>query len=243
MLVDAGVNHVFTPNAKLIDAKVALGTQNFSTQPAMSLAKCHAAMDKGAAIMDDMITKGCNTIGFGEMGIGNTSSASCLMSIICALPIDNCTGKGTGISNDMLNNKVKTLSDALDFHSLSKQNDIFQILATFGGFEIAMMVGAMLKAAEEKCVLLIDGFIVSSALLVASTIAPNILDYCIFSHCSEESAHASLLEHFNATPLLKLNMRLGEGTGAALAFPLVQSAVNFLNEMASFESANVSTKQ
>lgn len=241
-LIDAGVNHTFEASDQLINAKIALGTNDFSLGQAMSLKQCHAAVNKGAEVMASVIAEGCNIVGFGEMGIGNTSSASCLMATLCARPIEDCVGRGTGVDDEAFMHKMNILSEAITLHQLKTNTDPYQVLATFGGFEIAMMIGAMLKAAENKCVLLIDGFIVSAALLVASKIAPNIIDYCIYAHCSQESAHQALLTHLGAKPLLNLDLRLGEGTGAALAYPLVSASVNFLNEMASFESANVSQK-
>ncbi len=179
--------------------------------------------------------------GVGEMGIGNTSAASCLMSVLCKMPIEQCVGRGTGFDDDGLARKTAILKQALAQHAL-EGGDAMQALATFGGFEIAMMAGAMLGAAEQNAVLLIDGFIATSALLVAYHLQPNILHYCIFTHCSGEAGHRQLLAHLNVTPLLDAGLRVGEGTGAALAYPLVQAAVNFLNEMASFESAGVSEK-
>jgi nicotinate-nucleotide--dimethylbenzimidazole phosphoribosyltransferase len=137
--------------------------------------------------------------------------------------------------------KTSILSQAIQLHQLSGQ-DAMQVLATFGGFEIAMMVGAMLQAAEQQCTLLIDGFITTAALLVAVKLQPNILHYCVFTHCSDESGHKAMLDFLNVKPLLNINLRLGEGTGAALAYPLVVAAINFLNKMASFESASVSQK-
>ena len=238
-VIDAGVNHVFKPHADLIDAKIARSTANFLHQPAMTKTQCEQALTQGARLARQEIAAGCNVLGFGEMGIGNTSSASCLMSVLCSLPIEECVGRGTGLDDAGLINKTNILKQAIGHHALNGQ-DLAQVLATFGGFEIAMMVGAMLGAAEQKAVLLIDGFIASAALLVAAKMQPNIVDYCVFAHCSNESAHRAMLNHLNAKPLLDLGMRLGEGTGAALAYPLVQAAVNFLNEMASFESAGIS---
>ena len=241
-VIDAGVNHVFKPHADLIDAKVAMSTANFLHQPAMTKTQCEQALTYGARLARQEIAAGCNVLGFGEMGIGNTSSASCLMSVLCGLPIEECVGRGTGLDNAGLINKTNILKQAIGHHALNGQ-DLAQVLATFGGFEIAMMVGAMLGAAEQKAVLLIDGFIASAALLVAAKMQPNIVDYCVFAHCSNESAHRAMLNHLNAKPLLDLGMRLGEGTGAALVYPLVQAAVNFLNEMASFESAGISKQR
>ncbi len=240
-VIDAGVNHMFESHTDLINAKIGMGTANFLQQAAMTQTQCEQALTRGSSIANVEISAGCNVMGFGEMGIGNTSSASCLMSVLCGLPIEECVGRGTGLDDAGLAKKTAILSQAIERHALNGQ-DTLQVLATFGGFEIAMMVGAMLGAAEQKAVLLIDGFIATSALLVAAKIQPNIVDYCIFAHCSNENAHRAMLNHLNAKPLLDLGLRLGEGTGAVLAYPLVQAAVNFLNEMASFESAGVSEK-
>ena len=240
-VIDAGVNHVFEAHADLINAKIGMGTANFLQQQAMTQAQCEQALTRGSSIASDEITAGCNVMGFGEMGIGNTSSASSLMSVLCNLPIEECVGRGTGLDDTGLAQKTTTLRQAIKHHALNGQ-DSLQTLATFGGFEIAMMVGAMLTAAEQKVLLLIDGFIATSTLLVAAKAQPNIIDYCVFAHCSNENAHRAMLTHLGAKPLLDLGLRLGEGTGAVLAYPLVQAAVNFLNEMASFESAGVSER-
>jgi nicotinate-nucleotide--dimethylbenzimidazole phosphoribosyltransferase len=240
-VIDAGVNHQFESNPNLIDAKIGMGTANFLHAHAMTQSQCEQALTQGAALAKQEIDAGCNVLGFGEMGIANTSSASCLMSVLCDLPIKDCVGRGTGLDDAGLAKKTEILNQAIQHHALNGQ-EAMQVLATFGGFEIAMMVGAMLGAAEQKALLLIDGFIATSALLVASKLQPNILQYCVFAHCSGEAGHKQLLDYLGAKPLLDLGMRLGEGTGAALAYPLVQAAVNFLNDMASFESAGVSEK-
>ena len=240
-VIDSGVNYDFEPHPLLIDAKVAKSTLSFLNQPAMTLGQCNQALSYGADVVRKVINDGSNILAFGEMGIGNTSSASCLMSVLCDLPIVQCVGRGTGLDDSGLAKKTEILQQAISKHGLDGI-DPLKALATFGGFEIAMMVGAMLEAARAEAILLIDGFIATSALLVATKLQPNILDYCIFSHCSDESGHRHMLQQFNAKPLLNLGLRLGEGTGAVLAYPLVQAAVNFLNEMASFESAGVSEK-
>ncbi len=238
-VIDAGVNHVFAPHPDLVDAKIGMGTRNFLVAPAMSPAQCEQALAQGAELARAEIAAGSNVLGFGEMGIGNTSAAAALMCVLCHLPPQDCVGRGTGLDDDGLSRKVTIIEQALRQHRLDGK-DPLQVLATFGGFEIAMMAGAMLGAAERRAILLIDGFIATAALLVASRIAPAVLDYCIFAHCSDEAGHALLLKELGAKPLLDLGLRLGEGTGAALAYALVQAAVNFLNDMASFESANVS---
>jgi len=238
-VVDAGVNHIFDAKMPLSHCKIGMGTANFANIPAMTKAQETLAMQVGAALVDEELALGCNVLAFGEMGIGNTSSASCLMSVLLGLPIEGCVGRGTGLDDEGLRKKTATLAAAIAHHDLDNQ-DALAVLTTFGGFEIAMMVGAMLQAAQQRAVLLIDGFIASAALLVASKLAPNVLDYCVFAHCSDEAAHRQLLAHFQAKPILDIGLRLGEGTGAVLAYPLVQAAVNFLNNMASFESAGVS---
>src|SRR3990167_6442986 len=175
----------------------------------MSLAQCEQALVAGAAISCKEINAGANVFGFGEMGIGNTSSASCLMSVLCQFPIKECVGRGTGLDDAGLAQKITVLTQALNFHQVNRE-DALQVLTTFGGFEIAMMVGAMLGAAEQKSVLLIDGFIATAALLVAYKLQPNILQYCVFTHCSGEAGHRQLLEHLGVTPLLDIGLRLGE---------------------------------
>ena len=240
-LGDGAAINVFASHPDLIDAKVAMGTANFLLQPAMTQTQCEQAFNCGASLARKEIVAGCNVLGFGEMGIGNTSSASCLMSVLSGLPIDECVGRGTGLDDAGLATKTAILKQAILQHSLKAQ-EAMRVLATYGGFEIAMMVGAMLAAAEQKALLLIDGFIATAALLVAVKLQPNIVDYCVFAHCSGEAGHRKLLDYLGVKPLLDLGMRLGEGTGAALVYPLVQAAVNFINDMASFESAGVSEK-
>ncbi len=240
-VVDSGVNYEFAENLDLIYAKVAMGTRNFLVEPAMTLAQCEQALTFSVGIVDAKIAKGCNVFGFGEMGIGNTSSASCLMSILCGLPIEQCVGRGTGLDDAGLVHKTNILAQAIAHHDLNG-TDAMQVLGTFGGFEIAMMVGAMLQAAARQCTLLIDGFITTAALLVAAKLQPEILHYCVFTHCSDESGHKKMLDFLQVKPLLNIDLRLGEGTGAALAYSLVEASVNFLNQMASFESASVSQK-
>jgi nicotinate-nucleotide--dimethylbenzimidazole phosphoribosyltransferase len=236
-IVDAGVNHDFGPRPGLLDRKVGHGTRNFAHAPAMTDQQCATAMAHGAALAASMPG---NVLGFGEMGIGNTTSAAALMHKLTGLPAAECVGAGTGLSPDGVLHKQRVIEAAVARHA--GVSEPLDVLATFGGFEIAMMTGAMLQAAALRKTLLIDGFIVSAALLVASRIAPSILDYCVFAHCSDEAGHRRLLEQLGARPLLQLGMRLGEGTGAALALPLLRAAANFLNEMATFASASVSEK-
>ncbi|WP_317204223.1 nicotinate-nucleotide--dimethylbenzimidazole phosphoribosyltransferase [Janthinobacterium sp.] len=236
-IVDAGVNHDFGPRDGLLDRKIAPGTRNFAQEAAMTAQQRDAAIAAGMALVAELDG---NVVGFGEMGIGNTTAAAALMHKLTQIPVAACVGAGTGLSADGILHKQAVIEAAVARHA--DAGAPLDILATFGGFEIAMMVGAMLKAAERRMVLLIDGFIVTSALLVAARLQPAILDYCVFSHCSDENGHQRLLDNLQARPLLRLDLRLGEGTGSALALPLLHAAVNFLREMATFESAQVSEK-
>jgi nicotinate-nucleotide--dimethylbenzimidazole phosphoribosyltransferase len=237
LIVDAGVNADLTSHPGLIDAKIGKGTKNFLTQSAMTIDACTEAIQAGAERVFQQHDDGCNCIGFGEMGIGNTSSAAMLMHCLTAMPLAQCVGRGTGLNDDQLHNKVGILQQALKQHK--GITEPLDVLATFGGFEIAMMVGAYLKAAELGMLIMVDGFIASTALLVAYKLHPQVLDYCVFSHVSSEQGHQALLDQLNAKALLKLDLRLGEGSGIALAYPLLQSAVIFLNEMATFAEAGV----
>ena len=240
-VIDAGVDFDFQNHPALINAKVNKGTKSILTEAAMTADECLMAIDKGKELIKSLRNEGCNTVAFGEMGIGNTSSAALLMSKICNISIDKCVGRGTGHDEAGLRKKTAILSKALNKHP--KVSGPLQILATFGGYEIAMMTGAMLGAIEQGMIILVDGFITTSALLVAHSINNEVLRNCIFSHQSDEQGHQLMLEYLGAKPLLHLDMRLGEGSGAAVAFPILKSAVNFLNEMASFEDAGVSNKE
>lgn len=239
-IIDAGVDADFPDHPNLIRAKIAKGTQNILERAAMTIKECTESMKQGADIVQHEFDNGCNTIGFGEMGIGNTSSASLLMSKITGLCIDECTGKGTGHDDEGLNRKKEILKQCI--HKYQLNGDPMETLATFGGLEIAMITGAFLKAAELNMLILVDGFIVTSALLVAHQINPEVLANCLFTHVSNEQGHAKMLQYLKAEPVVNLGMRLGEGTGAAVAYPIIQSAVNFLNKMASFDNAGVSNK-
>jgi nicotinate-nucleotide--dimethylbenzimidazole phosphoribosyltransferase len=241
-VIDSGVNHDFGQRPGLINAKVGNGTANYLEEPAMGAEQRDAALARGRELAHALAANGCNVVGFGEMGIGNTAAASllthCLIGEERGADLVTVTGRGTGLDDAGLARKRELLGQALARGG--RPGDPLSALAEYGGFEIAMMAGAMLGAAEKRMTLLIDGFIVTSALLVAHAIAPQILPYCVFAHRSKEPGHTAQLAHFGVDPLMELDLRLGEGTGAALAFPLVQAAVNFLTEMASFDSAGVS---
>lgn len=242
-IVNAGVKANFDhiKNENFINQPVGLGTEDFSQQAAMTKQQCLTAINKGADIVKQQHQLGCNVIGFGEMGIANTTSAAAIMSAILNLTGQECAGKGSGIDQQTIALKAKVVDDAIKKYQLN-DTDALTVLQTVGGFEIAMMVGAMLQAAELSMLVLVDGFIASSAALVASEMHDDFLQYTQFCHQSEEQAHQLLLTSMGATPLLNLGMRLGEGSGVAVAYPLLVSSLTFLNEMASFADAGVTDK-
>lgn len=244
LVVDAGVNanlsHLNQPD--FIHAKQAMGTANYLLSAAMSEETVQACINQGKALVNRVATDGCNCIGLGEMGIGNTSSAALIMHAITGIPLHDCVGRGTGSNDDQLATKISTLEKVAAFHQLNTlSKEPVRLLSAVGGFEIAMMVGAYLGAASQKMAIVVDGFIATAALLVAVQIDPTVMNNCIFAHSSNEQGHGKMLQYLKATPLLNIGLRLGEGTGAALAIPLIESAVAFLNQMASFEQAGVST--
>lgn len=237
-LVDAGVNYDFAPDLPIINHKMGRGTQSFLQGPAMTLDQVYTCLQKGAEVVNDIFEKGCNTISFGEMGIGNTSTAAVLMSMLGAVPIEQCVGKGTGVAKGSLRRKHQILRQAIS--NYPGHQDIYRIMAWFVGFEILQMAGAMIAASANNMLFLVDGFIASTAYLCAYKINPAIKRNAVFCHQSDEAGHQRLLELLAAKPLLQLGLRLGEGTGCALAFPLLQSAVAFLTGMASFQTAGIS---
>lgn len=239
-IVDAGVNFDFEPNEKLIDAKINKGTKSFLNQNAITQKELELCFEKATQIIEKISLTKCNVIAFGEMGIGNTSSASMLMSTLCKIPIEDCVGRGTGLDDNQLKNKIKILNQAQQNHPAPKNAK--EALEFFGGFEIAQMCGAILAAYDKNMLILVDGFIATAAFLCAYHINIKIKDNAIFCHQSDEQGHKKMLDHLGVKPILNLGMRLGEGTGCAVAYPIIQNAVNFINDMASFESANVSNK-
>ncbi|MBW9332550.1 nicotinate-nucleotide--dimethylbenzimidazole phosphoribosyltransferase [Herbaspirillum sp. RU 5E] len=236
-IVDTGVNHDFGQRDGLLDRKIAAGTANFCEAPAMTAPQCEAALQAGLQFAESLQA---DVLGFGEMGIGNTTAAAALMAAFTGVPVQECVGAGTGLDAQGVARKADAVTRALHLHA--QASTPLQRLAALGGFEIAFMAGAMLGAAQRRKVVLIDGFIVTSALLVAAALQPAVLEYCVFSHCSDEAGHRRMLQYLGATPLMQLDLRLGEGTGAALALPLLRAAVNFLERMATFSSASVSEK-
>ncbi|MES1965003.1 nicotinate-nucleotide--dimethylbenzimidazole phosphoribosyltransferase [Psychrobacter sp. AH5] len=237
-VVDAGVDADFDTHPQLLSGyKVKKGSRDALTEPAMTDEECLLALNNGMSVAKQLTG---NLLIVGEMGIGNTSAASLLLARLGDLPIADCIGRGTGLDDAGLKHKQQILSQVLQFHRKAKSP--FAALAALGGLEIAMMVGALIQAASDRRILLIDGFIASVSLLVAERLAPGVVQYAVFAHHSVEPGHAQLLKLLNAEPLLDMQMRLGEGSGAALAYPLLQSACAIINEMASFSDAGISEK-
>ena len=234
-VVDAGVAGDLADHPQLTKRKIAHGTHNLAQGPAMTAHQLNAALQTGSDVLASLPG---NVVAFGEMGIANTAPAALLLHRLAGVPIDDATGRGTGLTDTQLAHKQDVLRRAAHLHNHAVQP--LDALAAMGGFEIAMMTGAMLQAASERRVVLVDGFIAGSAALLACAVAPAAKDYMVFCHRSAERGHRLLLAHLKARPLLELDLRLGEGTGALLAWPLVQSAALLLNEMASFESASIS---
>lgn len=237
-VINAGVAGPLPASTQLVDCAVGPGTANMLDQPAMSLEQAVQALDCGAERVRRRAALGCTVVALGEMGIGNTSSASLLTARLTGLPLPAVTGRGTGLDDVGLQRKIDILQQVAARHPNALEP--LDVLAAFGGFEIAMLVGAILQAASDRLLIIVDGFIVSAAALVASRLQPNVLEYCVFAHCSQEAGHRALLRELQAEPLLDLGLRLGEGSGAAAAWPVVQMAVALLNDMASFEQAGVS---
>ena len=237
-VMDCGVRHDFAPRAGLRICKIAPGTADASAGPAMSAAQCQHALAHGAEAVRALPG---NALLLGEMGIGNTSAASMLLARLADLDIDACTGAGTGLDAAGVQKKRTVLREVLALHA--DATEPLDALAAFGGFEIAALVGAVLQAASERRVIVVDGFITGAAVLVAQRLAPLVLQRCVFAHRSQEPGHTLMLAHLKAEPLLDLRLRLGEGSGAAMAWPLLVSACAILRDMASFESAGVATRR
>ena len=246
-VVDCGVKHDFLQNLPpgatrpgLLVRKLASGeggTADALNQPAMTQTQCHEAIANGQAVVKQLPG---NVLLLGEMGIGNTSAASLLLARLTGQDIAECTGAGTGLDDAAVLRKIGVLREVLQRHAAAITP--LDALAAFGGFEMASMLGAVVQAAHERRVVMVDGFIASAVVLVAHAVQPLVLQRCVFAHRSGERGHALMLAQLKAQPLLDLGLRLGEGSGAALAWPLLQSACAVLREMASFAQAGVSTQ-
>ena len=234
-VVDCGVRKDFAPAPGLVIRKIASGTQDSSVGPAMSAAQCEQAVQNGIELVRGLPG---NALLLGEMGIANSSAAALLMARLTGEPLSVCTGRGTGLDDVGLAHKREVLQRALSANAGAVEP--LAVLAALGGLEIATMVGAIQQAAADGRVIVVDGFITTAAAAVAAALRPGLLAHCVFSHRSQELGHARWLQQLGVQPLLDLDLRLGEGSGAALGWPLLESACRVLAEMASFESAGVS---
>ena len=238
-IVDVGVDYDLSGIDGIIDRKIARGTRNFLHKPAMTEQEFDRAIEIGCDLVDDCISEGCRVLSIGEMGIANTSPSSIWMHLFTGIPLQDCIGAGAGLNTDGIRHKFEILSKAVNNYQLSTVNYQLSPLAYFGGFEMIAAIGAMLKAAEKHLVILVDGFIMTACALAAVKLYPAAQDYMIFTHCGDESGHKRMLDAMGAKALLNLGLRLGEGTGALCAFPIVDSAVRMVREMNNFDNARI----
>ena len=236
-LVDCGVNGDFGVLEGLIDRKIRKGTSNFRYEAAMSEEEFERAIEIGAEIVDMVYAEGTNVVSFGAMGIANTSPSSVWMSYFTGIDLKQCVGAGSGLASDGIKHKYEVLKASMENYTGDGSTE--DILRYFGGFEMVAAVGGMLRAAELGMVIIVDGFIMTNCVLAARKCCPAVTDYCVYGHQGDETGHKLLLDYLEAKPLLNLGLRLGEGTGAICAYPLLESAVRMINEMASFKQAEV----
>ena len=254
-IVDVGVDYDLSDVPGIIHRKIARGTKNFLYEPAMTEDEFNKAIEVGADLVDECIAEGCKVLCIGEMGIANTSPSSIWMSLFGDIPLRDCIGAGAGLNNEGIQHKYEVLTKALkayktyDSYRVYEPHEPYETngphkncklpLQYFGGFEMIAAIGAMLRAAECHLIILIDGFIMTACALAAIMLYPASQDYMIFTHCGDESGHRMMLDIIDAKPLLSLGLRLGEGTGALCAYPIVESAVRMMNEMNNFKDARI----
>lgn len=237
VLVDAGVDYDIPAGHGIIDKKVGRGTKNFLHGAAMSEEELEMCLERGAEVVDMVHADGCNVVSFGEMGSGNTSASSMWMHLFAGIPLEACVGAGAGLDSEGIRHKLSVLSRSLE--NYKGDGSVKSLMAWFGGYEMAMAVGGMLRAAELGMVIIVDGFIMTNCMLAASKLHPEVLDYAVFGHCGDESGHKLVLEALGAQPLLHLGLRLGEGSGAVCAYPILVSACDMINKMDRFSCAGV----
>lgn len=236
-IVDVGVDYDFVDDTRLVHRKIARGTQSYLHGYAMSRSEFEEAIQVGEQEVLSVHQEGCNVISFGEMGITNTAASAVWMSLLAGIPLIDCVGRGSGLDDEGVQHKYRILKQSID--NYSGDGTALDIIRYFGGLEMVATVGAMLQAAELGMTILVDGFIMTACMLAASKLNPLVLEYAVFGHQGDEAGHARLLNYLEAKPLLNLGLRLGEGSGSVCAYPIVQSAVLMLSEMASFERAGV----
>ena len=239
-IVDVGVDADLSDCPEILNRKIARGTKNFLYEPAMSEKEFDRAVEVGVNLVEDCAAEGCRVLCIGEMGIANTSPSSIWMSLFCNIPLDECIGAGAGLDSVGITHKREVLHRAVDnFTNVYPQFTTEEALRYFGGFEMVTAIGTMLRAAERHILILVDGFIMTACALAACRLYPAAGEYMVFGHCGDESGHRRMLDALGAEPLLSLGLRLGEGTGALCAFPILDSAVRMINEMNDFDHANI----
>jgi len=238
-VVDIGVAADFEAPPGLLRRRVMRGTRNLAQGPAMSPEEAEQAIQAGMDILEDEAARGLDIVATGDMGIGNTTPSSAIVAAMTGLPVPKVVGRGTGLDDRGLERKIRVIEQALAVNR-PDPNDAMDILHKVGGLEIAGLAGVMLAAASRRIPIVVDGFISSAAAMISAGLAPGVRAYLISSHRSVETGHRAMLKHLNLTPLLDLNLRLGEGTGAALAFHLIEASTRILLEMSTFEAAGVS---
>lgn len=236
-IVDAGVDYDLPYEKGIIDMKVRRGTRNYLYEAAMTQEEMDLCIERGAEMVRRCHEEGSNVLSFGEMGIGNTSSSSLWMTCFTGIPLKQCVGAGSGLNQQGIRHKYEVLKRSMEHYN--GDGSAIDIIRYFGGLEMVMAVGAMLQAAELKMLILVDGFIMTNCMLAAMQLYPAVKDYAIFGHCGDESGHKLILEYMQVKPLINLGLRLGEGTGAICAYPLVDSAVRMINEMDNFTHASI----
>ena len=239
VVVDMGVSSDLDANPKLVNKKIGYGTKNIAKEPAMTYDDAIRSIEAGIEAFECEFANGLKIVGTGDMGIGNTTPSSAIAAVICGVDVTNVTGRGTGIDDNALENKIKTIKTAIDINKPNPKDPI-DVLSKVGGFEIGGLAGVILAGAKNRVPVVIDGFISGAAALIATELAPIAKDYIIASHRSVEAGHKIMLDHMGIKPILDLNLRLGEGTGAALAMNVVEAGVKILCEMATFSEAGVS---
>ena len=235
-IVDVGVDYDLSSVPGIIHQKIARGTRNFRYEAAMNDDEFNRTLEVGVSLVDNCYSEGCNVVSIGEMGIANTSPSSIWMHRFCHIPLQECIGAGAGLDNAGIRHKYEILSEA---DANCPATSIADVIRYFGGFEMVAAIGAMLRSAELHLIILIDGFIMTACALAATQLYPAAQDYMIFTHCGDESGHRRMLDSMGAKALLNLGLRLGEGTGALCAFPIVDSACRMINEMNNFKDAEI----
>ena len=240
VVVDIGVNHDFEPVRGLVARKVGYGTRNCTNGPAMTRDEALRSIQTGIDLAEEYAKGGMDIAGTGEMGIGNTTPSSAILSVLTGLPAGAVTGRGTGIDDRTLEVKTAAIARAIAVNR-PDPDDPLDVLAKVGGFEIGGIVGLIIGCASGRIPVVVDGFISTAAALIATRMYPAIDDYLFYAHLSSEAGHGQMLEGMGQRPILALDMRLGEGTGAALALSVIEASVRVMNEMATFASAGVDT--